>query len=108
MTMLNSPDAAVLRSSMFETITHNVGCWAASALVNGDVSGLNDEDSEVLHAWFASATRDWVDTDGNHWVYTHLSINTDERDEFAYDDVSGYYCDVYPTTLYFAKGVAYV
>lgn len=88
---------------MFETLKYSVGEFALPYLVNGDATSLSDNDQELVDEWFANATMDWVDADDNRWTYSHLSADMGSVDDFAYDDVSGYYGKIYTVTLFFTR-----
>ena len=67
----------------FETITYTLGQHYAPALINGDWTGLNDEDTNLLQEWFAAASDAWTDLSGNRWVYAHEAVVDDSEQEFA-------------------------
>lgn len=80
----------------FESITYRIGEQFLPALVNGDWSGLSDEEAEQFEAWFEAASAEWADFKGNKWVYAHESVS-DNREEFAKCEVTGLMgnvCDV--------------
>lgn len=89
---------------VFEQRVYKVGTYFLSYLINGDASGLEDDDQTMVDEWFTHAKDDWRDADDNLWVYSHMDVDTDNGDEFAYDEISMYYGTVVPLTIYFTKG----
>lgn len=87
----------------FEVHTYTVGAWALPYLVNGDASGLEDEEREQIDEWTVQATETWRDADDNKWVFSHESVNTDEHDEFGVDAITGLRGPVYVVELLFRK-----
>lgn len=80
----------------FESITYRIGTHFLPALVNGDWSGLSDEEAETFERWFEAASAEWTDSDDNKWVYAHESVS-DNQEEFARCEVTGLMgnvCDV--------------
>ena len=70
----------------FETYAFNVGDYFAPAIINGDCSGLEDDESELLDAFLSCVKEDFGP---GHW-----SCNDEERD-FVLCDVTGLYSDCY-------------
>ncbi len=85
---------------VFSRLTYSVGDFALPYLVNGDPSGLSDEDQCLIDEWFSKATDDFFDADDNRWTYSHLSVD-DERNEFAFDDVTSLYGAIHKVALFF-------
>lgn len=88
---------------IFNAVKYSVGEFALPYLVNADASSLTEEDQCLVDEWFANATEDWYDADDNRWTYSHLSVDMDTGEEFAYDHVSGYYGKIYIVTLLFTR-----
>ena len=86
---------------IFSRLTYSVGEFALSYLVNGDPSGLSDEDQCLIDEWFSHATDDFFDADDNRWTYSHLAVKDDSRNEFAFDDVTSLYGSIYMVELFF-------
>jgi hypothetical protein len=84
--------------------THQIAEWYLPYLVNGDNSGLDDEEQMLVDSWFDHATDDWRDADDNLWVYAHLDVVRDSREEFAMCDVATVRATTVKVTLYFRLG----
>jgi hypothetical protein len=89
--------------SAFETLKYSVGEFAIPYLVNADASGISEEDQCLIDEWFSAATEDWYDADYNRWTYSHLSVDMESGEEFAYDEVSGYFGKIYTVTMLFSR-----
>lgn len=61
-----------------------LGSWWASALINGDYSGLNDKEEKQLNDWLNYVHNSYGD---GHW-------NGFEESYFGLDEVTGQYGDV--------------
>lgn len=68
---------------IFEHITYKVAEHFLPYLVNGDASGLEDDEVAMMDEWLATATVGWSDADGNEWVYAHESIDPDSEGDFS-------------------------
>lgn len=78
----------------FEIITHRIGAWALSPLINGDYSGVDEGDDALLTSWVEWAQDDWTDSNGNTWVFSHWGTVSDHN-EFAQDEVTNLHADTY-------------
>ena len=88
-----------------ETFEYSIGEFALPYLINADSTGLNDEEHSLVDEWFDSSTDQWRDADDNLWVYTHMSVVEDSREEFAYDDITGHYGTTQKVILFFIRVV---
>lgn len=93
-----------INTTVYETLDYAIGSFALSYLINGDATGLDEEEHTMVDEWFSHATDTWYDTDDNKWVFGHLALIDDSHDEFAYDELTGYYGDVHTVRLHFYKG----
>jgi hypothetical protein len=91
----------------FEEIQYSVGAWALPYLVNGDISGLEDEEQLQIDEWVDTVTQSWRDADDNLWVFAYEAIDADKYgdqfDEFGVDDITGLRGPVYRVTLVFRR-----
>jgi|GEM_PF-3042158 len=88
----------------FAEVVYTIGSWALPYLVNGDASGLEDVEYALLDRWLDDAVSAFKDDDGQRWEFSHDAIDTDSREEFGYDEITGLRGDVYTVTMFFNKG----
>lgn len=93
-----------MKEVTFMEIVYTIGAWALPYLVNGDASGLDDEENEALDDWLSRATDAFTDDDGQRWVYANEDVDTDSRNEFGYDEITGLRGEVYTVKMFFKKG----
>jgi len=93
-----------MKEVVFTEIVYTIGGWALSYLVNGDASGLEDEDQTQIDNWLDTATASFTDADGQRWEFSHEDVDADSRNEFGYDEITGLRCDVYTVTMFFNQG----
>jgi len=87
--------------TVFETIEEEIGEFALPYLINADPSGLDDEEQTLIDEWFIASTDDWRDSDDNLWVYSHMAVVDDSRNEFSFDAVTGHYGATQRVALFF-------
>lgn len=87
----------------YDTVEWDIGTYALPYLVNGDATGLNDDDQYMVDKWFAHAAFGWEDADGNKWAFTHIGVLDGTEKEFSYDEISGYYGVVQTVAMHFCK-----
>ncbi len=93
-----------MKQVVFTEIVYTIGGWALSYLVNGDASGLEDGEQTDIDSWLDTATASFTDDDGQHWVFSHESVDTDSRNEFGYDEITNLRGEVYTVTMFFKQG----
>lgn len=89
--------------TLFETIESVIGEFALPYLINADATGLDDEEQTLIDEWFSASTDDWRDSDDNLWVYSHMAVIDDSREEFQYDEITGHYGATQKVALFFTK-----
>jgi hypothetical protein len=78
----------------FDNMDYTIGSHFASALINGDYSGLEDHEEAALNAWI-----DAHEERGSHWDCN------DDNPEFCTDEVSGLKAECVLVRQYFpARG----
>lgn len=87
--------------TVFETIESEIGECALPYLINGDASALDDEYQCIVDEWFSASTDDWRDSDDNLWVYSHMAVIDDSREEYSFDELTGYYGATQKVALFF-------
>lgn len=87
----------------FEIHKHTVGAWAMPFLVNGDTSGLSDEEITGIEMWHDYVTDDWRDSDDNLWVFFSESVVSDSK-QFGRDEITEMLDNVYTLEIVFRKG----
>ena len=92
--------------TVFSGQTHQIAEWYLPYLINGDNSGLDEEEQVLVDSWFDHATDDWRDADDNLWVYSHIDVVRDSREEFAMCDVATVRATTVKVMLYFRLGDA--
>ncbi len=90
--------------TVYETFEYEIGEFALPCLINADSTGLDDEEQTLVDEWFSASTDDWRDADDNLWVYSHMSVVDDSREEFSFDDITGHYGATQKVILFFIKG----
>ena len=89
--------------TVYETFEYEIGEFALPCLINADSTGLDDEEQTLIDEWFSASTDDWRDADDNLWVYSHMSVVDDSREEFSFDDITGHYGATQKVILFFTK-----
>lgn len=89
--------------TLFETIESVIGEFSLPYLINADATGLDDEEQTLIDEWFSASTDDWRDSDDNLWVYSHMAVIDDSREEFQYDEITGHYGATQKVALFFTK-----
>lgn len=69
-----------------ETFEHTVCQHYMSALINGDWSGLDEDEAELLREFVEGAVESARDQGAASWTWTY---DSDEEASFQTDDVSG-------------------
>lgn len=67
------------------TISYDVGVQFAALIANGDATGLTGDEDDAFSAFETEARINPPDG----YTFSHWSIDTDARDEFALCDVTG-------------------
>lgn len=88
---------------IFEENTYVIGAWALPYLVNGDASDITDEERMEVDKFLEEATATWSDAEGQRWVYSHESLDTDSYNEFGHDDITDLRGPVYKVSFLFKK-----
>lgn len=68
-----------------ETISYTVGSQFAALIANGDATGLTGDEDDAFSIFETEARLSPPDG----YTFSHWSIDTDSRDEFARCDVTG-------------------
>jgi hypothetical protein len=87
--------------TVFTSVTADIAQHYLPAIINDDYTGLDDGDAAQLLAWLDQATDDYIDADGNAWVFAHFSVPADaasasasaSASSFTRDEVTGLHAD---------------
>lgn len=71
------------------------------ALVNGDYSGLADDEVHIFDNWVAYATEEWTDGNEQVWVYAHEAVLDGTEDEFGRCEITNMRGSVQIVRLHF-------
>lgn len=87
----------------YKEIAYTVGSWALPYIINGDATALEGFEQKQVDDWLDTALTTYTDTDGQRWVYAHDVVDTDSRNEFGVDEITGLRGEVYTMTVLFQK-----
>jgi hypothetical protein len=85
----------------FDSITFTISQHFLPALINGDWTGMDDEDEALFTSWFQHATADWTDSEGTVWTYAHEDVVPDSENEFGPCDATCLYSAVVDVVIFF-------
>ena len=88
-------------SITFDTTKHTIGTHFLAALVNGDYTGLTEEELGEFTAWLHDATADYHDTGDHLWVFAHESVPEPDVTDFTKCEVTGLYSTTVEVHLLF-------
>jgi hypothetical protein len=84
---------------IFSNISHRVGAWAITALMYGDMTGMDEWEEAAFKLWHDHVTQPWMDADDNTWVFAHWSAG--DFDDFATDEIMGLMGSTVDVTAHF-------
>ena len=86
---------------IFESTKHTIAQHYLPALVNGDFTGMDEDDIALFKSWLEWATQPWKDTGDNLWVFAHEAVVDDSENEFAHCEVSDLHAATADVLLHF-------
>lgn len=86
---------------IFEMKDWTMGVHFIPALVNGDYSGLADDEVHIFDNWLAYATESWFDANHQEWVYAHEAVLDGTEDEFGRCELTNMRGSVQTVRLHF-------
>ena len=86
---------------IFELKDWTISTHLLPALVNGDYSGLADDEVHILDNWLDYATEGWTDANEQEWVYAHEAVLDGTEDEFGRCEITNMRGSVQIVRLHF-------
>ena len=88
----------------FEQYDFSIAGHWLSALINGDYSGLDDEEVSVFNEWYDSVFKDELETywpDKKKKGFIVWEVSEGSEPSFKKDEVSGFMADCYDVVAHF-------